>query len=205
MNLFTRIIIASLAMVSCMTSCAQNQSTKKEKMKTEKKVLVVYFSRAGENYSVGNIETGNTQLMAEMVVKETGADLFRIVPEEAYPTSYKECTEVAQKELRGKARPNIKGDIRVENYDIIFIGYPNWWGDAPMPVYTFIEKHQWKGKTVIPFCTHEGSGLSNTEEIQNACKNATCLKGIGIYGHTVQKSRPEAEKTIKDWIGSLHF
>ena len=102
---------------------------------------------------------------ARMIAREAGADIFEIVPEKEYPHgSYDEVVEIAKQEKAVKARPAIKGDVNVDDYDVIFIGYPNWWGDMPMPVYTFLEKHNWSGKTVVPFCTHEGSGLSKTEE-----------------------------------------
>ena len=160
------------------TSCAQTNQRKEQNMK-EKKILVAFFSRAGENYAVGHIEKGNTHIIAEMIAAETDGDLFHIEPVTPYPDDYTECTEVAKQELNVKARPAIKGDIKVEDYDIIFIGYPNWWGDMPMPVYTFIEKHSWQGKTVIPFCTHEGSGLSGTEnKLKATGKEETGLQGL---------------------------
>jgi flavodoxin len=108
-----------------------------------KKVLVAYFSHTGENYAVGNITKGNTCIIAEMIAKETNGTLFEIKPVKAYPTTYQACTEQAKTEKDNKARPAIKDDVKVENYDVIYIGYPNWWGDMPMPVYTFIEKHSW--------------------------------------------------------------
>lgn len=126
-------------------------------------MLVVFFSRTGENYAVGNIEKGNTHIVAEIIAKEIGGKLFRIETVKPYPDEYKACVEVAKAEKENNTRPEVKGDVKVENYDIIFLGYPNWWGDMPMAVYTFIEKHNWNGKTVVPFCTHEGSGLSGTE------------------------------------------
>ena len=136
----------------------------------EKKILVAFFSRAGENYSVGYIEKGNTQIVAEIISEHTGGKLFHIETAIPYPSSYKECIEIAKQEKEDNARPAIKGDIPVEDYDVVFIGYPNWWGDMPMAVYTFIEKHNWQGKTLIPFCTHEGSGLSSTEKkLSKAC------------------------------------
>lgn len=192
-------LVASLQMVSC----AQNNQKKENNMK-EKKVLVAFFSRAGENYAVGNIEKGNTQIIAEMIAEETGGDLFHIEPVKAYPADYTECTEVAQKEMRAKARPAIKGDARVEDYDIVFIGYPNWWGDMPMPVYTFIEKHDWQGKTVIPFCTHEGSGLSATEsKLKTACKGAELEDGLAVRGATAQNSRSQAKQSVVEWLGKM--
>lgn len=185
------------------TSCAQTNQRKEQNMK-EKKILVAFFSRAGENYAVGHIEKGNTHIIAEMIAAETDGDLFHIEPVTPYPDDYTECTEVAKQELNVKARPAIKGDIKVEDYDIIFIGYPNWWGDMPMPVYTFIEKHDWQGKTVIPFCTHEGSGLSATEnKLKSACKGATVLKGLAVRGATAQNKRDQARQSVKNWLSKL--
>lgn len=180
-------------------SCAQNNSKTNQEMKTEanKKVLVVFFSHTGENYAVGNIEKGNTHIIAEMIAGQTGGTLFEIVPQNAYPKTYDACVEVAKKEKETNARPAVKGDAPVEEYDVIFIGYPNWWGDMPMPVYTFIEKHDWNGKTVIPFCTHEGSGLSDTERrVANSCKGATVQKGLAVRGATAQNGRGEAKKAV---------
>lgn len=181
------------------TSFAQNK--KQKKVMTNKKTLVVFFSRTGENYGVGNIKKGNTHIVAEMIAKETGGKLFQIEPVKAYPVNYKQCTEVAKKEVETNARPAIKSDIAIEDYDVIYIGYPNWWADMPMPVYTFIEKHKWQGKTVIPFCTHEGSGLSDTESyLKRVCKGATVLKGLSMRGTTAQNSQDQARKTVANWI-----
>lgn len=169
-----------------------------------KKVLVAFFSRAGENYAVGNIKKGNTHIIAEMIAAETGGDLFNIAPQNPYPDDYTECTGVAQRELYAKARPAIKGDVTAEDYDIIFIGYPNWWGDMPMPVYTFIEKHSWQDKIVIPFCTHEGSGLSATEsKLKAACKGATILNGLALRGATAQNSQTQAKENVKNRLNTL--
>lgn len=169
-----------------------------------KKILVAYFSHTGENYGVGNITEGNTHIIAKMIGEQTGATLFEIVSQKNYPTSYNACVDVAKKEKSAKARPAIKSDIPLEDYDIIFLGYPNWWGDMPMPVYTFIEGHDWTGKTVIPFCTHEGSGLSATEKyIANACTGATVLKGLAVRGTTAQASRPEAQAAVTRWLTTL--
>lgn len=170
----------------------------------KKRVLVAYFSRTGENYGVGNITKGNTSIIAEMIAKETGGDLFEIEPVKAYPTAYEPCTEVAQEEKAANARPEIKADKDNADYDVVFIGFPIWWGDAPMPVYTWIEKHEWQGKTVIPFCTHEGSGLGSTPSlIGNACKGATVGKGFETTGTTAQKRQSAAIKAVKEWISGL--
>ncbi len=199
-----RLLFAFVTMLFAMmqfTSCAQTHQRKEKDMKNVK-TLVAFFSRAGENYSVGHIEKGNTRVIAEMISEETGGELFHIKPSTPYPDSYAECTEVAKRELEAKVRPAIQGDVAVEDYDVVFIGYPNWWGDMPMPVYTFIEKHDWQGKTVIPFCTHEGSGLSATEDrLKNACKGATVLKGLAVRGSTAHGNQEQARRSVKNWLG----
>lgn len=195
---------AAFVMFACsLASCAQREATKGDKTMERTKILVAFFSRAGENYGVGNIKVGNTQIVAEMIARELNADTFCIEPLKAYSTTYDACVELAKAERDAAARPAIKGDKNIEDYDIVFLGYPNWWGDAPMPVYTFIEKHNWKGKTVIPFCTHEGSGLSNLAQIKAACVGATVLNGFGMYGHVAQKQSSEAETKVKSLLKSL--
>ena len=188
-------------------ACAQDKASKEQSnMKENKKVLVAYFSRTGENYSVGNITKGNTQIVAEMIAGETGGDLFHIEPAVDYPDNYDDCVNLAKQELNSKARPTVKGDVRTEDYDVIFIGYPNWWGDMPMPVYTFLEKHNWQGKTIVPFCTHEGSGLGSTAgKLQSACKGAKVLQGLAIYGHTAQNERKKTENSTHEWLTSLAY
>lgn len=200
-RLFT-IVAGVIAAALALAASAQTKQT--TTTMNDKKVLVTFFSHTGENYGVGNITKGNTHIIAEMIAGETGGKLFEIVSEKGYPKTYNECVEVAKKEKEGKARPAVKNDIAIEDYDVIFIGYPNWWGDMPMPVYTFIEKHDWKGKTVIPFCTHEGSGLSGTEKnIASACKGATVCKGHAIKGTTAQNSQEQALKSVKSWLSRL--
>lgn len=197
-------VLAMLAAALPVASCTKNKSV--NNMKTEKKVLVAFFSRAGENYAVGNIEKGNTHIIAEMIAEKTGGTLFHIETVNPYPEDYTECTEVAKAEKETAARPAIKDDTAVEDYDVIFIGYPNWWGDMPMAVYTFIEKHDWSGKTVIPFCTHEGSGLSGTEnKVKNACKGAEVMSGLAVRGATAQNSRQQAERSVTSWLDGLDY
>ena len=177
-------------------------------MTTEGKKLVVYFSHTGENYNVGVIEKGNTHIIADMIADATGADRFEIEPATRYPRNYNECIALAKKEMQADARPAIKGDIAIEDYDVIFIGYPNWWGEVPMCVYTFIEKHDWTGKTVIPFITHEGSGMSGTDRnIANACEGATVAvgKGLAVQGKTAQNSQASAQQSVKRWLEGIGF
>lgn len=201
----TRTFIAMLLVTLQTTLCAQDHQRNEQNMRN-KKILVTFFSRAGENYNVGHIEKGNTHIIAEMIALETGATSFHIQPVTPYPDDYTECTEVAKRELNAHARPAVKGDAAIEDYDIIFIGYPNWWGDMPMPVYTFIEKHDWQGKTIIPFCTHEGSGLSDTEsKLKSACQGSNVLKGLAVIGTTAQNKQEQARQSVKNWLNKLDY
>lgn len=184
---------------------AQNTLVKERDMNT-KKILVAFFSRTGENYAVGHIEQGNTHIVAEMIASATGGTLFRIEPATPYPDDYRACTEVAQREKRSKARPALVGDIAAEEFDVIFLGYPNWWGDLPMCVYTFLEQHDWQGKVVIPFCTHEGSGLSDTENrLRTACRGASVLNGLAVRGFVAQSEREKARKQVLEWLKQLKY
>lgn len=190
----------------CFAACAKNQNSKDMKQKENEagKMLVAFFSRTGENYAVGNITKGNTHIVAEMIAKQTGGDLFEIQPVKAYPISYEKCTEVAQEEKSSNARPAIKEDKDIAGYDTIYIGYPIWWGDAPMPVYTWIEKHDWQGKTIIPFCTHEGSGLGSSPDcIASACEGATLGNGLAIQGSTAQKQPDKAQRAVEKWLDNI--
>lgn len=212
---FLSTIAATIATVLGIGACSHCQAaengdetggTETATTMTGKKILITYFSHTGENYAVGVISEGNTAVIAKMIAAETDGTLFEIKTEKTYSESYDKCVDEAKKEQEAGARPAIVGDIDVENYDVIFIGYPNWWGDCPMAVYTFIEKHKWAGKTVVPFCTHEGSGLSGTDKnIQQACKGSTLLKGFALRGKTAQKERDEAKAAVKSWLGKIGF
>ena len=161
------------------------------------KSLVVYFSLAGDQYNVGIIKEGNTSIIAKFIAEETGSELFELETVKPYPTdSYNNLIKIAKDEL--------KADIDITAYDTIYLGYPNWWGDMPMPVYTFLEAHDWKGKTIIPFCTHEGSGLAGTESrIRSTCKGATVEKGLAVQGKVAQNNKSAAKKAVQDWLAKL--
>ena len=170
------------------------------------KALVAVFSRADENYAVGFIEKGNTMILAEMIAEQTGAELFEIRTVKPYPRNYDECTDVAKKEQNEKARPALAEDKDISGYDTIFLGYPCWWGDMPMAVFTFLEAHDFSGKTVIPFCTHEGSGMGRTEgSLKRTLSSAKILKGLAIRGATAQNSRDAAQKSVTSWLKGLGF
>ncbi|MFL0268774.1 flavodoxin [Candidatus Clostridium radicumherbarum] len=166
-----------------------------------KKSLIAYFSRKGNNYvngSIVNLTVGNTEVAATMIQKITGSDMFHIEAVSSYPTDYNESTRVAQEELRKNARPELTRKAHdMDDYDVIYLGYPNWWGTMPMPVFTFLEAYDFSGKTIIPFCTHEGSGMGRSEnDIKKLCTSAKVEKGLPIKGGNVQHS----EKEIFKWL-----
>lgn len=174
---------------------------------TNHKILIAFFSRTGEQYSVGNIKEGNTAVIAKMIANKTGGDLFEIkVAKDNYPKGYTELTEYAKKEKQEKSRPQIVGKIeKFDDYDTVFIGYPNWWNDMPMPVYTFLENYDFSNKTVIPFCTHEGSGLGSTAKKIESTVKGKIIGGFEIYGHTAQNDRAEADKKVSEWLNSIKY
>ena len=176
-----------------------------EKMKVNNpKCLIAYFSRKGNNYVNGtivNLPVGNTEVVAKMLQKMIKGDLFHIDAVNAYPTEYKETTEVAQQELRTSARPKLTSHLEnTSSYDVIFLGHPNWWGTMPMPVYTFLEEYDLAGKTIASFCTHEGSGLGRSvADIRKTCPQSTVLEGLAIRGGDVKNARD----TVSGWLRDI--
>ena len=169
-------------------------------------MLVAYFSLAGEQYGVGVVEEGNTSIIAHMIAEQTGADLFEIKPVTPYPTTYQGLLDVSQQEMRNNSRPEIADTVdNMEDYDMIFIGYPNWWGDMPMIVYNFLESYDLSGKTIVPFCTHGGSGLSNTESTIADITGGTMKKGLAIPGTTAQNDRDTARSKVAQWLREGDF
>lgn len=172
-----------------------------------KNILVAYFSRADENYNVDTIEKGNTQIIAEYIASEVGADSFHIETVTPYPADYDDCCDVAKQELADKARPEIQDGVEnMEQYDIVFLGYPIWWGDMPMAVYTFMDSYDFSDKVVIPFNTHEGSGESGTySAIGSYLPNAQVLDGMAIQGQTAQEFNSDTQQSVRDWLDGLGF
>ncbi len=213
--LFSLLIIIGLFVV---TGCGSNkvnpESEKKAndilnnqvENKADSKVLIVYFSRTGENYNVGNVEVGNTAIMASYMKEYLKADSFEIVPVNKYPDSYDECLSVATKEKNEDARPAIESKLDdISKYDTVFIGYPIWWGSIPQIVYTFMEEYDLSGKTIIPFNTHEGSGDAGT---YNTIKNKLTKSNVNINGLALQgkvaRTDEGKEKTI-NWLKELGY
>ena len=172
--------------------------------------LVVYFSRTGEQYNVGVIDKGNTAVVAEMIGDQLGADLWEILPADYhYPMTYQALTDVAKQEQNEKARPAYAGQTpELSQYDTIFIGAPVWWGDWPMILYTFFENNadELSGRTLIPFSTHEGSGLSGFDrKLSSACPDSMVGEGLAIRGSDAQ-NRPDAvRQTVNEWLEKLGY
>lgn len=176
---------------------------KRDTSSNNSKALVVYFSRTGEQYNVGVIEKGNTAIVADIIIAETGADSFEILPkEDNYPTTYSELTNVAKEEQNNNSRPKIKDTVdNFDSYDTVYLGYPIWWGDLPMICYTFLENYDFSGKTIIPFCTHEGSGNAGTQsKIQAAVPNADVKEVLAIRGQDAQNNRDSVKTQVQDWL-----
>lgn len=164
-------------------------------------ILIAYYSRKGQNYwngSIKNLAKGNTEIVAEMIQDTVRGELFEIDTVNPYPEDYYECIDVAKDELRTNARPEIIDRVEnIDDYDVIFLGYPNWWGTMPMAVFTFLEQYDLSGKTIIPFCTNEGSGMGVSEkDIKNSSK-AIVKKGLSIYGAEATTSGKRVEKWAK--------
>lgn len=158
------------------------------------KILVAYFSK-----------TGTTRAVAEMVHARVGGDLFRIVPKDPYPENYTRATEVAREELNSNARPELAESIppgTMSEYDVVFIGYPIWWGTMPMVVFTFLEQHDLSGKTIVPFCTHGGSGAARgPADIAASCPDSTVGEVLAVRGG----STANAGNDVDAWLRRLGY
>ncbi len=186
----------------------ENESTEQAEKKFEQEtettgsnILVAYFSLVGEQYSVGVIEEGNTAIIANMIAEQTGADLFKIEAVTPYPQTHSELLDISRQERADNARPEISRTVdNMVDYDVVFIGYPNWWGDMPMIVYNFLESYDFDGKTIVPFCTHGGSGLSGTESTIANITGASMIDGFAIAGTTAQNDRDTAKDEVVKWL-----
>ena len=179
----------------------------------KQKVLVVYFSHAGDNYSVGNVKVGNTKIVADYISELTGADRFEIVTHKYDGMAYKPLCDLAQDEQIKDERPAFEGQIvdkdskvlvakptqaDFDNYDVIFIGSPVWWGTYPQVMFTFFDRYDLNGKTIYPFTTHEGSGLGScVSDLRASYPRADVKKGFSIYGHEVRTNKAKVETWIK--------
>lgn len=156
------------------------------------------------------IDKGNTAIIAEMIAQETGVDSFEILPQEdTYPYTYAELTDMAKREQNENARPLYTGEVPdLSQYDVVFIGAPVWWGDWPMIMDTFFEDSAdaLAGKTLIPFSTHEGSGLSGFDrKLASACPGGIVGEGLAIAGTDAQNNQDSVRNTVKEWLTELGY
>ena len=164
-------------------------------------ILIAYFSRSGNNYigeNIVNLSVGNTEIAAKKLQNLTGGRLFKIDSIDRYSEDYHTCTKEAQKELRTNARPELSEyPSSIDGYDTMVLCFPNWWGTMPMPVWTFLERYNFSGKTILPLCTNEGSGMGRSEtDIKNLCPGANVKRGLAIRGSSVDHS----DRELENWI-----
>ena len=187
------------------TACRAQPSDKRAattKVDTRERALIVFFSHAGENYSVGNIEVGNTKIVADYIAAFTGADQFEIKTSKYDGMAYRPLCDLAKQEQQKGELPPYEGKVDVSKYQTIFIGGPVWWGTYPQVMFTFFKDYDLNGKTLIPFTTHEGSGLGRcVEDVKKAYPKAAVTKGFAMYGHDVRTGKDTVEK----WLKGLGF
>ena len=162
------------------------------------KALVVFFSHAGDNYSVGNVKVGNTKIVADYIKEVTGADQFEIKTSKYDGMAYTPLCELAKKEQEDGELPPFEGAVDVSKYETVFVGGPVWWGTWPQVMFTFFKKYDLSGKTLIPFTTHEGSGLGRcVTDLKKAYPKATVTGEFSMYGHDVRTGKARVEKWLK--------
>jgi flavodoxin len=212
----TRAQVATILMNYTETQQSEPSTDPDSTTNTETKVLVAYFSRYGNTNYNGNVDAvtsasivvqdgeqqGTTELIARMIAEETGGDLHLIETVDAYPTDFNDVVDQNHQEAADGTRPALTGDIDVSGYDVIFIGYPVWASSTPTPVLSFLESHDLSGKTVIPFCTHNGYGAGNSySAVAQASTGATVGQGLAIEANDAATS----QQTVEDWLDRLEL
>ncbi len=153
-----------------------------------KKILVTYFSHSG-----------NTREIANQIHKNIESNIFEIQSVDPYSSEYNEVVEQAKQELQSGYLPELKTEVEgIDSYEIVFIGYPNWWGTIPRPVAAFLSKYNFSGKTIVPFCTHEGSRLGRSlADITKLCSQSTILEGLAVRGRDVKNAQNEVSRWLR--------
>ena len=158
----------------------------------QRKILIAYYSR-----------TGTTREVATQIKQSVGGDLFELRTTHSYPKEYRATTHQAKQEQEANFRPQLTTEVNnADSYDLVFVGYPNWWGTLPMAFFSFLERYRFAGKTIIPFCTHEGSGLGRgVSDIKSICPNATIVEGIALRGGGADKVESDpARRDVVEWL-----
>ena len=194
-------IVLAMAALMTISLSACSQSNKQMENKEMGKSIVIFFSHAGDNYAVGNIEVGNTKIVADYITELTGAAQYEIVTHKYDGMAYTPLINLAKEEANKGELPPYEGEAPdLTEYDTVFIGGPVWWGTYPQVMFTLFRDINLDGKTVIPFTTHEGSGLAScVSDVKKAFPKANVTKGFSIYGHEVRSGKPKVEK----WINGL--
>ena len=168
--------------------------------------VIVYFSRAGSNWvedGVKNIEVGNCELLAKFIQKQTNADIFKIEQKKQYTDEYYKATEEAKEDLKNNNFLELKNLPDVSKYDTIYLGYPIWWSTFPMAIATFLKNSNLSGKTILPFCSHEGSGIADSaKDLQKYCPNSIIKDCFEIRGYKCQNidNDKDVQNSIIEWI-----
>ena len=189
-------ILAALIALFIVSGCNSQTVKNTGNMKNS---IVIYFSHAGDNYSVGNIKVGNTKIVADYITELTGAAQYEIVTHKYDGMAYNPLIQLAKEEANKGELPPYEGSAPdLSKYDTVFIGGPVWWGTYPQVMFTLFKDINLDGKTVYPFTTHEGSGLANcVSDVKKAFPKANVQKGFSIYGHEVRTEKAKVEKWIK--------
>lgn len=165
-------------------------------MKNQKS-MIIYFSRADENYNVGYIDKGNTEVIAEYIKEITNADMFKVEPLVPYSKDYMTCIEEAKLRTNTHDAPIKESIPDITSYEVIYIGTPIYWGGMPEELITALKEVDFNKKIIRPFVTHEGSGLSTVpSQLESICKGAIIMEGIAIQGSIVRDSKPK----IEEWV-----
>jgi flavodoxin len=185
-------IMMGLSIAACGNTGSDNNSTVQGQQSSTKEnnILVAYFSH-----------TGNTREIANQIHERVGGDIFEIVTVDLYPNDYNACVDKAKQEQNDNSRPVLATKVeKMDSYDVVFVGYPIWWETMPMAVFTFLEEYDFSGKTIIPFCTHEGSDLgSSVEDIKKLCPQSTILEGLAVRGSNVNN----AQNDVSEWLREI--
>lgn len=166
------------------------------------KKLIAFYSRADENYFNGTLKVltvGNTEVAAGIIKELSGADIFKIEQAKPYSKGYNDCIEEARADQQTNARPELKSYLdSIDDYDVIYLGFPNYWSTMPMAVFTFLEHFDFSGKVIKPFCTHEGSGMGKSlSDIKKLCPDAIVEKGLALHGSCVSRAKGDIERWVK--------
>lgn len=200
MKRITKIIVLCLSLI-ILAGCSSNQDTAKDTNESspsanentqvnDGNILITYFSWSG-----------NTENVANAIHNEIGGEIKKIEPLEPYTDDYDELLDIAKDEQDSDARPALKENIDVSSYDIIFVGYPNWWSDMPMIMYTFLEVNDFSGKTIVPFNTSGGSGFSGTISEIEKITGANVLEGLTLSSSAADNPQEE----VSNWLAEINL